>query len=97
MGWDLYPRTVAGRVRTAEQVLREDVVPRALATYVNQRSGHAYAAVRGDGGEVQAWYFYVETGEGSDGEPWIAFKVIPTEESPRRWPEAVASKITRWF
>lgn len=63
--------------------------------YVNLSSGTAYAAVPDDEGQVHGAFYRAES-ESTDGETWIAFKEFPVEESPVRWPAAVADVITRW-
>jgi len=96
MGWDAFPRVVDGRTRTAKQVLHEELVPSAVAVYVNLKSGTAYAAVPGDDGQVHACYFIADTEE-FDGETHYAFKQLPVEESPSRWPDEIAKVITHWY
>lgn len=96
MGWDGFLKVVDdGRVRTPEQVLLEELHPDAVALHVNMRAGHAYAAVPGSDGHVHPWYYLADTSVDGD-RTWIEFKCIPTEESPTRWPPAVANAITRW-
>ena len=96
MGWDGFPKVVEnGRVRTSEQVLLEELHPHAVAVKVNMKVGHAYAAVPGTDGHVHPWYYLADTST-DDAGTWIEFKWTPPEESPSRWPAAVASAITRW-
>lgn len=95
MPWDGFPRTVDGRRRTPEQILKEEVVPRAVAVYVNLRSGTAYAAVPGDDGRVHACFFLSDS-EDDGGEEYVLFKAMSVDESPNRWPFAVAKEITSW-
>ncbi|WP_299091686.1 hypothetical protein [uncultured Microbacterium sp.] len=96
MGWDFIPRTANGRTRTAKQVLHEELVPSALAVYVNLKAGTAYAALPGEDGQIYARYYIADTEE-FDGETHYGFKHAPVEESPRRWPHDVAKHITHWY
>lgn len=77
-------------------MLQQEVVPNAIAVHVNLKSRAAYAAVPSKDGQVRPWYFLVDTEE-TDGEACVAFKDVATEESPSRWPDAVANVITRWY
>lgn len=95
MGWDAFPRDADGRRRTAAEAFQEVLVPSAVAVYVSVKSGNAYAALPGEGDEVYPAYFRVEEME-IDGRRGLAFKRFSIEESPYRWPAAVANVLTHW-
>jgi len=96
------------RRRSLADALRElytgEGGPEVVAVDASLAKGRAYLAIRTSDGAVRPHYLWLAPAEefGGDGTndpgmgPYLMYKMIPVEESPRRWPRAVAEALTTW-
>lgn len=68
--------------------------PEAIAVDASVAKGRAYLAYRDRGGAVRPMYLWLERWDVADGE--VMYKHVGIEESPIRWPSAVAAALTTW-
>lgn len=100
MPWDSIPGTETGaRPRLSLEAALKKQYPSAVAIDASLAKGRAYLAIRDKDGSVHPWYMILDR-EGfagqQPGDDPIMVKVLPTDESPDRWPMKVAAALTTW-
>jgi hypothetical protein len=94
VGWDSLPRNGRDGKRLALDAALRQEFPGAVAVDASVAKGRAYLAYRDSDGTVRPICLWLERDEFVDGE--VIYKHVGLEESPIRWPSAVANALTTW-